>query len=218
MRRVRGYSSCGRHGFSSRLGVDVDQRTVADGVVSHASAAAVYGVGLLEPVRYEFSVPMPRRVRSRRDDVVIHRVGLRADEVDWVDEILVTVPTRMVGDLAAQSMDGEHLAGIVADLLDKSLLVTRIGMVARPATATSCWITCSASRRVPRRDAPGAGNVSICKCSGVRRSDHRAPSTTSPLFPDTRRRSCVGGSRTTGCWRDCSTPVHGIGSSRVASR
>jgi predicted transcriptional regulator of viral defense system len=102
-------------------GVDVDQRTVADGVVSHASAAAVYGVGLLEPVRYEFSVPMPRRVRSRRDDVVIHRVGLRADEVGWVDEMLVTVPTRMVGDLAAQSMDGEHLAGVVADLLDKHL-------------------------------------------------------------------------------------------------
>ena len=64
---------------------------------------------------------MPRRVRSRRDDVVIHRVGLRADAVDWVDEMLVTVPTRMVGDLAAQSMDGEHLAGIVADLLHRHL-------------------------------------------------------------------------------------------------
>jgi hypothetical protein len=102
-------------------GVDLDRRTVADGVVSHASATAVYGVGLLEPVRHEFSVPLPRRLRSRRDDVVIHRVRLAADEVDWVEEMLVTVPTRMVGDLCAQSMDGEHLAGVVADLLDKHL-------------------------------------------------------------------------------------------------
>jgi predicted transcriptional regulator of viral defense system len=45
-------------------GVDVDQRVVAGGVVSHASAATVFGVGLLEPVRHEFTVPGPRRVRS----------------------------------------------------------------------------------------------------------------------------------------------------------
>jgi len=102
-------------------GVDVDRRTLADGVVSHASAAAVYGVGLLQPVRHEFSVPLPRRLRSRRDDVVIHRERLAADEVGWVEEILVTVPARMVGDLCAQTVDGEHLAGVLADVLDKHL-------------------------------------------------------------------------------------------------
>src|SRR5436190_2474812 len=88
-------------------GADLDRRTVADGVVSHASAATVYGVGLLEPIRHEFTVPLPRRVRSRRDDVVIHRAPLRADEVDWVEEMLVTVPARMVAGLAAQNVDGE---------------------------------------------------------------------------------------------------------------
>jgi predicted transcriptional regulator of viral defense system len=98
-------------------GMDVDRRTLADGVVSHASAATVYGVGLLEPVRYEFTVPLPRRVRSRRDDVVVHRAELGGNEIGWVEEMLVTVPTRMVADLAAQSLDGEHLAGVVADLL-----------------------------------------------------------------------------------------------------
>lgn len=102
-------------------GVDVDRRTLADGVVSHTSAAAVYGVGLLEPVRHEFSVPLPRRARSRRDDVVIHRVRLAANEVGWVEEMLVTVPTRMIDDLCAQTIDGEHLAGVVVDLLDKHL-------------------------------------------------------------------------------------------------
>jgi hypothetical protein len=44
------------------------------------------------------------------------------DEVQWAAEMLVTVPTRMVADLAAQSMDGEHLAGVVADLLRKRLV------------------------------------------------------------------------------------------------
>jgi predicted transcriptional regulator of viral defense system len=102
-------------------GVDVDGRTLTDGAVSHASAAAVYEVGLLEPVRYEFSVPLPHRVRSRRDDVVIHRARLAAGAVGWVEEMLVTVPTRMVADLCAQSIDGEHLAGIVADLLDRQM-------------------------------------------------------------------------------------------------
>lgn len=103
-------------------GVDVGRRTVADGVFSHASAAAVYGVGLLEPVRHEFSVPLPRRVRSRRDDVMIHRTRLAEDEVEWVEEMLVTIPARMVADLCAQIIDGEHLAGVVADLLDKQLV------------------------------------------------------------------------------------------------
>lgn len=102
-------------------GLDLDRRTTADGVVSHASAAAVYGVGLLEPVRHEFSVPPPRRIRSRRDDVLIHQAQLAAVEVGWVEEILVTVPTRMVADLCVQTIDGEHLAGVVADLLDKDL-------------------------------------------------------------------------------------------------
>jgi predicted transcriptional regulator of viral defense system len=103
-------------------GVDVDRRTLTDGAVSHASAAAVYEVGLLEPVRYEFSVPLPLRVRSRRDDVVIHRARLAEDEVRWVEEMLVTAPIRMVADLCAQSLDGEHLAGVVADLLDRQMV------------------------------------------------------------------------------------------------
>ncbi len=102
-------------------GTGVDARERRQGVVSHASAAIVYQVGLLEPVRHEFTVPPPRRVRSRRPDVLIHRAPLAADEVRWVEEMLVTVPTRMVGDLCAQTVDGGHLAGVVADLLDHGL-------------------------------------------------------------------------------------------------
>jgi predicted transcriptional regulator of viral defense system len=110
-------------------GIDLDRRTVADGVVSHTSAASVYEVGLLEPTRHEFSVPQSRRLRSRRNDVIIYRRRLTDDDVDWVEEMLVTVPTRMVDDLCTQSMDGEHLAGVVADLLDKRL-ASRRGLAA----------------------------------------------------------------------------------------
>lgn len=102
-------------------GTGVDAREPAQGVVSHASAATVYRVGLLEPVRHEFTVPARRRVRSRRADVLIHRADLTADETGWVDEMLVTVPVRMVGDLCAQTVDGGHLAGVVADLLHRRL-------------------------------------------------------------------------------------------------
>ncbi len=102
-------------------GLGVDQRLAEHGVVSHASAAIVYQVGLLEPFRYEFTVPPPRRVRSRRHDVAIHQAPLDAEDVAWVAEMLVTGPLRMVADLAAQRFDGEHLAGVVIDVLAKGL-------------------------------------------------------------------------------------------------
>jgi|SRR5882757_3846228 len=106
-------------------GTPVDQRTVADGVVSHVSAALVYEAGLLDPRRYEFTIPPPRRVRTRRADVVIHRRPLDAANVNWVEEILVTTPVRTTGDLCAARLDGEHLAGVITDLIDKRLASRR---------------------------------------------------------------------------------------------
>ena len=102
-------------------GLGVDERRAEDGVVSHASAAVVYQVGLLEPFRFEFTVPPPRRARSRRQDAAIHRASLDAEDVAWVAEMAVTVPVRMVADLAAQRFDGEHLAGVVIDVLAKGM-------------------------------------------------------------------------------------------------
>jgi len=102
-------------------GLGVDQRQAAHGAVSHASAAVVYQVGLLAPFRFEFTVPPPRRARSRRHDVAIHNAPLDIKDVAWVAEMMVTRPVRMVADLAAQRIDGEHLAGVVIDLLAKDL-------------------------------------------------------------------------------------------------
>jgi predicted transcriptional regulator of viral defense system len=98
-------------------GVDLEQRIPSDGVVSHASAATVFDVGLLEPVRHEFTFPSTRRVRSRRDDVRIHHADLGPEHVMWFSDILVTTPVRLIDDLCAAAMDGSHLAGVVADLV-----------------------------------------------------------------------------------------------------
>lgn len=100
----------------------VDERNVDHGVVSHQSAALVHQLGLLEPLTHEFTVPPPRRVRSRRTDVVIHRAGLSPDEVEWADELLVTTPIRTVTDLCGIRIDGEHLSGVVADALTRRLV------------------------------------------------------------------------------------------------
>lgn len=106
-------------------GTPLDERTPVNGVVSHASAAVVYDVGLLDPARHEFTVPASRRVRSRRPDVTIHTVPIDETDTDWVDGLLTTTPTRLVADLCAIRFDGEHLAGVVADLLAKRLAARR---------------------------------------------------------------------------------------------
>lgn len=102
-------------------GTSVDQRTARDGVVSHASAALVHDVGLLDPWAHEFTVPPPRRLRSRRGDVTIHRAPLPDDDVTRRNGLLVTTPRRTVADLAAVRFDGDHLAGVVSDILANRL-------------------------------------------------------------------------------------------------
>lgn len=94
-----------------------DERSAAEGVVSHSSAAVVYQAGFLDPFGFEFTVPGPRRVRTRRSDARIYRAPIAGPDACWAEDMLVTSPPRTVADLAAQRMDGEHLAGVVSDLL-----------------------------------------------------------------------------------------------------
>ncbi|WP_067132548.1 type IV toxin-antitoxin system AbiEi family antitoxin domain-containing protein [Microtetraspora malaysiensis] len=101
--------------------LQADQRGTADGVVSHSSAALVYDVGLLDPLRWEFIIPPPRRFRPRRHDVVIHRAPLTDDDVQWHDGLYVTNPCRTVSDLASIRFDGGHLGLVAADMLEREL-------------------------------------------------------------------------------------------------
>ncbi|MFC0861250.1 type IV toxin-antitoxin system AbiEi family antitoxin domain-containing protein [Sphaerimonospora cavernae] len=101
--------------------LQADERGSTHGVVSHSSAAFVYDVGLLDPLRWEFIIPPPRRFRTRRQDVAIHRARLAGDDVEWLDGLLVTTPRRTVIDLASSRFDGGHLGLVVADMLERDL-------------------------------------------------------------------------------------------------
>lgn len=97
-----------------RLAPDVPrwQRTLEQGVVSHRSAAAMYGVGDLPADRHEFTVPSRRQ--SRRSDIRFH-VRPRGPG-PWIElrGLPVTRPSRIASDLLQDSADPEAVAHIVA--------------------------------------------------------------------------------------------------------
>jgi hypothetical protein len=89
------------------------ERTVDQGVVSHRSAASVYGVGHLPADRHEFTVP--RRRQSRRPDVRIHVRKLT--DAEWISlgGLPVTRPSRIASDLLWEQEDPEAVAQLIAD-------------------------------------------------------------------------------------------------------
>jgi hypothetical protein len=91
------------------------QRTPEQGVVSHRSAAAVYGLGDLPADVHEFTLPERRQVR--RPDVRIHRGKVADDE--WIVHrgLPVTRPSRIAADLLADREDPEAVAQVVADAI-----------------------------------------------------------------------------------------------------
>jgi len=88
------------------------QRTLDQGVVSHRSAASMYGVGDLPADRHEFTVPS--RHQTRRSDIRFH---LRArGPGPWIElrGLPVTRPSRIASDLLLDNEDPEAVADIVA--------------------------------------------------------------------------------------------------------
>lgn len=81
-------------------------------VVSHASAAALYGFGDLDADRHEFTTPV--RKQTRRADLRLHRGALPEDDVTLHRGLPVTTPTRTIVDLLADGQDGGHVAGVLA--------------------------------------------------------------------------------------------------------
>lgn len=90
-------------------------RTPAEGVVSHRSAAALYGLGHLPADRYEFTLPVRRQ--SRRPDVRLHR--LQVADAEWISlrGLPVTRPAWIAADLLTDREDPEAVAHIVADAI-----------------------------------------------------------------------------------------------------
>src|SRR6266511_2462670 len=91
------------------------KRTPPEGVVSHRSAAAVYGLGHLPADRHEFTLPARRQ--SRRPDVRLHHRQVADGEWISLRGLLVTRPARIAADLLADREDPEAVAQIIADAI-----------------------------------------------------------------------------------------------------
>lgn len=104
-------------------------------VVCRQSAAMVYGFGdLVAPM---IQVTLPGRRRTNRSDVRFYRGDIPDTEVEWVDDIRITVPSRIIGDLAADGYgDLEHLAAIAVDAVTAGKLTgAALGEACEPYAA-----------------------------------------------------------------------------------
>ncbi len=88
-------------------------------VVSHASAATLYGVGDLRADVHEFT--LPRRRQTRRSDVRIHRAHVPPEQRVVLGGLPATRPGRMIGDLLADQVDPDAVAQITAEVLERVL-------------------------------------------------------------------------------------------------
>jgi hypothetical protein len=91
------------------------ERVPAQGVVSHRSAAVLYGLGHLPADRHEFTLPLRRQ--SRRPDVRLHHRDLGDGEWVSLRGILVTRPSRIAADLLAGHEDPEAVGHLIADAI-----------------------------------------------------------------------------------------------------
>jgi len=90
-------------------------RKPEQGVVSHRSAAEMYGVGHLPEERHEFTVAT--RHQSRRRDVRLHHRKLTDEEWIVLGGLPVTRPARIASDLLRDREDPTAVAHIISDSL-----------------------------------------------------------------------------------------------------
>lgn len=91
------------------------KRNAAEGLVSHRSAAAIYGLGDLPADRHEFTLPARRQ--SRRRDVRLHVA--RVPTSGWIRlrGLPVTRPSRIASDLLREHVEPQTVASIIADAI-----------------------------------------------------------------------------------------------------
>jgi predicted transcriptional regulator of viral defense system len=95
--------------------VPVWERTANQGVVSHRSAAAVYGLGHFTADWHEFT--MPKRKQTRRPDVRVHLRLVDDRELASLHGLPVTRPSRIASDLLRDHEDPEGIAQLIADAI-----------------------------------------------------------------------------------------------------
>ncbi|HEY7891185.1 MAG TPA: type IV toxin-antitoxin system AbiEi family antitoxin domain-containing protein [Solirubrobacteraceae bacterium] len=95
--------------------VPVWERVEAQGVVSHRSAADMYGVGHLPEERHEFTIAA--RHQSRRRDIRLHQRKLTNPEWIVLRGLPVTRPSRIASDLLYNNEDPAAVAQVISDSL-----------------------------------------------------------------------------------------------------
>jgi hypothetical protein len=91
------------------------ERSPREGVVSHRSAADMYGLGHLGEDRHEFT--LARRRQSRRPDVRLHHRPVLEEEWIILRGLPLTRPARIASDLLYDREDPSAVAHIVGDAL-----------------------------------------------------------------------------------------------------
>lgn len=90
------------------------------GVVSHASAAQLHGIGDLLADEHEFL--LPERFQSRRTGVRVRRTLLGRSEVTLSSGLPVTTAARTISDLLDDGHDLDHMASLTAEALRRGLV------------------------------------------------------------------------------------------------
>jgi predicted transcriptional regulator of viral defense system len=117
-------------------------RRPEQGVISHRSAAAVYGIGDLPADAHDFTLPVRRQ--TRRADVRLHRRPVLDGEYAWLRGLPVTRPARIVDDLLRDDEGPDAVAQVAVDAL-------RAGHDDPGALATTL-VAHAARFRLPRED------------------------------------------------------------------
>lgn len=94
------------------------ERTNAQGVVSHRSAAALYGLGHISADVHEFTVATRRQTRRR--DVKLHLRAVGDGEWAELRGLPVTRPARIASDLLDEHEDPEAVAQIVSEAIRRA--------------------------------------------------------------------------------------------------
>jgi hypothetical protein len=93
-------------------------RDPAVALVSHASAAALYGVGDLPADVHEFT--LPARHQTRRADVRIHRGVVPERQRTVLAGLPATRAARMIGDLLGDDIEPERVAQMTALVIERA--------------------------------------------------------------------------------------------------
>ncbi len=94
-------------------------RTPTAIVICTTSAAGHYGIGDFQTHQHEFYTA--RRKQSRAEDIRLRIRDLPTDEVDIVQGLPLTTPTRIVVDLLTEGEELGHISTLIADALKKGL-------------------------------------------------------------------------------------------------